>query len=218
MKLVRDARFLNSVTDVINYSRPLEPVLMIMTQVNGKFFSVSDLCCAYHQVPLSPETQKLTSFFFGGRQYTYPRGFYGLCVFPKFFSRLMTIHFEPLIKKNQAETYIHGTILQSQTKGEMFSIIHEYHDLLRRVGLETALEKTFLFLKNMNFLVHVISFEGIQPIAKRFKDLKNPKSADWKRDVMKVLEYLGLYNCIVENLHVDSKPFYDLNRDSTWFH
>ena len=67
VKLVIDARYLNSVTDLTNYSWPLEPVQMIMTRVNGKIFSVSDLSCAYHQVPLSPETQKLTSFIIGGR-------------------------------------------------------------------------------------------------------------------------------------------------------
>ena len=84
VKLVIDARFLNSVTDLTNYSWPLEPVQMIMTRVNGKFFSVNDLSCAYHQVPLSPETQKLTSFIIGGRQYTHTRGFYGLCGLPNF--------------------------------------------------------------------------------------------------------------------------------------
>ena len=51
VKLVNDARHLNPVTDFTNYSRPLEPVQMIMTRVNGKIFSVSDLSCAYHQLP-----------------------------------------------------------------------------------------------------------------------------------------------------------------------
>ena len=66
VKIVIDARYLNSVTDLTNYSWPLELVQIIMTRVNGKAFSVSDLSCAYHQVPLSPETQKLTSFIIGG--------------------------------------------------------------------------------------------------------------------------------------------------------
>ena len=70
VKLVIDAGYLNSVTDLTNYW-PFEPVQMIMTKVNGKVFSVSDISCAYHQVPLSPETQKLTSFIIGGKQYTY---------------------------------------------------------------------------------------------------------------------------------------------------
>ena len=124
VKLVLDARYLNSVTNLTNYSWPLEPVQMTMTRVKGKTFSVSDLSCAYHQVPLSPETRKFTSFVIGGRQYTYTRGFYGLCGLPNFFSRLMTIHFDPLIKK-QAITYIDDTIKQSQIKNEMFTIINE---------------------------------------------------------------------------------------------
>ena len=75
VKLVIDARYLISVTDLTNYCWPLEPFQMIMTRVNGKFFAVSDLSCANHQVPLSFETQKLTSFTIGGQQDTFIRGF-----------------------------------------------------------------------------------------------------------------------------------------------
>ena len=130
----------------------------------------------------------------------------------------MTIQFEPLIEKKQAITYIDDTIMQSQNKGEKFSIIHEYHNLLRKAGLKTAPEKTFFFLKKVKFLGHVISSEGIQPVARRVKDLKILKSPECKRDVMKVLECLGFYSCYIKNFHVDSKPFYDLIRVSTSFH
>ena len=67
VKLVIDARYLSSVTDLSNYSWSLEPVQMTMTTVNGKIFPVSGLSCAYHHVPLSPQTQKLTSFIIGGK-------------------------------------------------------------------------------------------------------------------------------------------------------
>ena len=123
VKLVIDARYLNSVTDLTKNCWPLEPAQMIMTRVNGKVFSVSDLSCAYHQVPLSPETQKLTSFKDGEKQYAYTRGLYGLCRLPNFFSQLMTIHFDPLIKKQQDITYIDDTKKQSQSKSEMYTVI-----------------------------------------------------------------------------------------------
>ena len=108
--------------------------------------------------------------------------------------------------------------MQSQNKGEMFSIIHDYHNLLRKTGLKAAPEKTFFFLKKVKFLGHVFSSEGIQAITKRVKDLKNPKSPESKRDDMKVLGCLGFHSWYIKNLHVDSKPFYDLTRDSTSFH
>ena len=218
VKLVIDARYLNSVADLTNYSWPLEPVDMIMTRVNGEFFSVSDLSCAYHQVPLSFETQKLTSFIIGGRQYTFTQGFYGLFGLPNFFSRLRTFHFDPLIKKKHAITYIDDIIMQSQTRGEMFTIINEYHTLLRKAGLKCAPDKTFFFLKKVKFSGHVISPDGNQPIAKRVDALRNLKSPQSKRDLMKVLGCLGFYSCYIRKLHVDSQPFYDLIKDSTPFH
>ena len=111
VKLVIDASHLDSVTDLRNFCWPLEPVQMVMTRVNGNIFSINALSSACHQVPLSPDTQKLTGFLIGGKQYNYTRGFYGLCGLPNFFSRLMTIHFDPLTKKKQAITYIDDTVM-----------------------------------------------------------------------------------------------------------
>ena len=190
---------------------------MIMTRINGKYFTASDLSCAYHQVPLSPETQKLTSFVIGGKQYTYQVGFYGLCGLPQWFSRMMAINFEPLIKRKKAITYLDDSLLQSHTKAEMFTIIPEYHQLLRKGGLKAAPDKTHFFLRKVKFLGHVISEQGIQPVAKRVKDLQNLKSPESKRDVMKVLGCLGFYSCYIKNLHVDSQPFYELIKDTTPF-
>ena len=130
----------------------------------------------------------------------------------------MTIHLDPLIRKKQAITYIDDTIMQSQTRGEMFTIINEYHTLLRKAGLKAAPDKTFFFLKTVNFLGHVISPDGTQPRAKRVDALRILKSPQSKRDVMKVLGCLGFYCCYIKKLHVDSQPFYDLFKDSTPFH
>ena len=45
--------------------------------------------------------------------------------------------------------------------------------------------------------------------------LRNLKSPQSKRDVMKVLGCLGFYSCYIKNLHVNSQPFHDLFKDST---
>ena len=107
----------------------------------------------------------------------------------------MTTHFEPLIKKKQALTYKGDTTLQSQNKGENLSLIHEYHNLLRKTGLKAAPEKTFFFLRKLKNFGHVVSSEGIQPIANWVKDLKNLKSPESKRDVLRALGCLGFYSC-----------------------
>ena len=117
-KLVIDARYLNSVTDLTSYSCLSEPVKIIKTRVNGNIFSLCDLSCAYHQLPSNLETIKLTSFSLGGKKYTCTRGFHGLCGLSNFSSRLMTIHFDPLIKKKQAMTQNDDKTMQSQNKNE----------------------------------------------------------------------------------------------------
>ena len=91
--------------------------------------------------------------------------------------------------------------MQSQTRGEMFTNNIEYHTLLRKVGLKAALDKTFFPLKKVKFLGHVISPDGIQPIAKRVDALTNVKSPQSKRHVMKILGSLGFYSCYIRNLH-----------------
>ena len=111
VKLVIDAGYLNSVTDLTNYSWPLELVQMTMTTVNGKVFSVSELSRSYHRVPLGPETQKSTSLVIGGKQYTYTRRFYGFCGLPNFLNQPMKVYFNPLIKERPVVTYIDDTIM-----------------------------------------------------------------------------------------------------------
>ena len=85
--------------------------------------------------------------------------------------------------------------MQSQNKNEMFTVINEYHTFLWKAELKVAPDGTFFFLKKVKFLGNVISPEGIQPIAKRAKDLNILKSPESKRDVNKVLGCLGFYSC-----------------------
>ena len=107
----------------------------------------------------------------------------------------MTVHFDPSIKKKQAITYIDDTIRQSQDKNRMFFFLIEYHILLRIAGPKVAPDKSFIFLKKVKFLGHVISLDGIQLIARRVKDLSNLKSTECKRDVMKGLGCLKYFSC-----------------------
>ena len=124
VKLVVNATYIISSTSLTKYSWALEPVQMIMTCNNGKNFTASDLSCANLNVPSSPETQKLTSFGIGGRQNNYQVMFYRPCGPPQRLSRIIAIIFETLLKKKIAITFLDDSLLQSETKTEMFTINH----------------------------------------------------------------------------------------------
>ena len=191
VKLVIDARNLNTVTDLTNYSWPLETVQMIMTRVNGKFFSVSDLSCAYHQVPLTLETKKLTELHHRlTTKYLHLR--IQRSAWPtQPLQSLNDDSFRPTNQKKRVITYINDAIMQSKTRGKIFTIINEYHTLLWKAGLKAAPDRTFFCLKKLKFFGRVISPDEIQPIAKLVDALRNLKSPHRKRDVMKVLGCLG---------------------------
>ena len=140
--MVLVARYLNSITDTSNCSWPLKPLQFLMTRINGSYFTSSDLSCAYHQVPLTDESQKLTSFIVGGRQYTYQVGFNGLKPLPKFISKLMRYAFGTLIKE-KAITYIDDTLLQSRNKKEIFDTFRENYSLFWKANLKAAPDKIF---------------------------------------------------------------------------
>jgi hypothetical protein len=217
LKLVLDARYLNSQTDLTQYSWPLEPVNVLITKIRGKYFTISDMSCAYHQVPLTPETMKLVSFVIGDHQWMFLKGFYGLCGLPNYFSRIMVIIFAPMIKAKEAMTYIDDLLIQAFEKEHMFNLIKKVHTLLRKANLKAAPDKTFFFLRNVKFLGHMISERGISPVNKRVTDLKALKSPENKLDIMKVLGCLNFYSRYVRNMGVIAKPLYDLSKNEGKF-
>ena len=98
-KLIIDAQYLNYIIDLANYPWPLEPIQMLLTRLAGLCYT-SDLASACNQVPLSEDMGKLTCFVFGGKQYLFERGFFGLRGLPIFCSRLMRIYFAEMISKS----------------------------------------------------------------------------------------------------------------------
>ena len=196
-KLVIDARYLNSITDLSNHSWPLQPVKTLLTGLDRVYYTTSDLASAYNQAPLSEDTNKLTNFVVGGKQYLFQRGFHGLCGLPNFFSRIMTIHFAEMMAKKQPITYIDDVILQAKTKKDMWENLESYFQFLRSSGLKAASNKTKLYLRKIQFLGHIVSDKGSQPVAKKVQDLKYLKSPENKRDVMRILGSLDFYSTFI---------------------
>ena len=164
---------------------------------------------------LSQDTNKLTGFAVGGKQYMFQRGFYGLCGLPNFFTRIITIHFAKMIAKKQAIIYL-DVILQAKTKNNIWKNLESCFQCLRSSGLRAAANKTKL-LRKSQFLGLIASDKRIQPVAKKVQDLKNLKSPENKRVVMRVLGSIGFHSTFIKNLHVDSNSFYELFRDDVRF-
>ena len=86
LKIVLDARYLNSLIDEPKCNWPIEPIQVILTQLNGKYFTTADMNSAYNQMSLDEQSRRLTQFVIGNQQYEFNRLFYGISVGPAAFT------------------------------------------------------------------------------------------------------------------------------------
>ena len=100
----------------------------------------------------------------------------------------------------------------------MFENIPRDHSLVRTAGLKVSPEKTFFFLQKVTFHGHNVSNKGIQPFAERAHILKNLKTPENKRDVMRVIGSFGWCSHYIKNLQVNCKPLYEPTHENFPFH
>ena len=146
LKIVLDARYLNSLIDESKCNWPIEPIQVILTNINGKYFTTADMNSAYNQMPLDEQSRRLTQFDIGNQQYEINRLLYGISIGPAAFPAFMIKIFRPLILKKNAITYIDDVFMQSQTKEEMFTVLEHYHKILQNENLKAAPDKSHFFL------------------------------------------------------------------------
>ena len=68
LKTVLDARYLNSLIDKSKCNWPNEPIQVILTKINGRYFTTADMNSAYNQMPLDEQSRSLTQFVIGNQQ------------------------------------------------------------------------------------------------------------------------------------------------------
>ena len=156
MKVVPDARHLNSNTNQEFESWPIEPLDPQLARANKKYKSTIDLMYAYAHTPLDEEKFKLTGLSSGDKLYTFIRGFYGLKGLPNFFTKQMSTFFRTLIDKLSALVNNDAILLLADEKQEMFELIKELHKIATKENLKLAPEKSFYMLLKVKFLEHEI--------------------------------------------------------------
>ena len=125
LKIVLDARYINSLIDESKCNWPIEPIQVILTKINGKYFTAADMNSAFNQMPLDDQSIRLRQFVIGNQQYEFNRLFYGISIGPAAFSAFMSKIFGPLILNKIAITYLDDVFMQSQTRDEMFLVLEK---------------------------------------------------------------------------------------------
>src|SRR5205085_1892772 len=160
-RLCIDYRQLNSITTIDSY--PLPRIQETLDAFYGaKWFTTLDLASGYWQILIAMMDIQKTGFITQRGFYEFVRMPFGLTNAPATFQRLMDKILETEIGKF-VQVYLDDIIIYSETWEEHLEHIKQVFQRLEDAGLKMGKEKCFFALKELEFLGHRISREGIKP-------------------------------------------------------
>ncbi len=154
----------------------------------AKLFSTLDLQSGYWQIEVSEADRPKTAFVSSkGALYEYISMPFGLCGAPYTFQRCM----ELVMKGLQWKTlliYLDDLILYSSSFGEHIERLEEVLQRLGDAGLKLKPSKCDLFKKEVLFLGHVVSQDGVKPDPKKIEAVQ-----EWPipKNITGVRSFLG---------------------------
>ena len=122
----------------------------------------------------------------------------------------MSSFFKTLIDQSFTFVYIEDILLLSNSKEHMFQLIEQLHFIGKKRNLKLAPEKSIFMLLKVKFLGHEIGYNTIKPIHSKAAAIHNIPSRTGKVALMSFIVALNFYTKVVEKLHVNLKPFFDL--------
>jgi hypothetical protein len=171
LRMCVDYRPLNEVTIKNKYPLPLIDILF--DQLAGaKVFSKIDLRSGYHQIKIQPEDIPKTAFTTRYGLYEYLVMSFGLTNAPAHFMYLMNSVFMPELDKFVV-VFIYDILVYSKSEEEHAEHLRIVLTRLRDHQLYAKFSKCEFWLKEVQFLGHVLSAEGVVVDPSKVKDILN---------------------------------------------
>ncbi len=208
-----DYRSLNAVTTKDSY--PLPRIDDTLDSLAGAcWFSTLDLKSGYHQVEMAEEDKPKTAF-------TYGQGLWQFRVMSfvnaqATFERLMERVLDGLLWKS-ALVYLDDVLVYGSTFEKALERLETVLDRFRTVNLKLSPKKCCLFQKEVPFLGHVVSGDGVRTDPGKVEAI-----SEWPRpqNVREVRGFLGLcayYRCFVKGFSQSAAPLHHLTRKGARF-
>ena len=178
-----------------------------MPKLQGyKVFSTLDLWSGYYHIGLSDSAKPKTAFVVSGMgKFKFNRVPFGLAQAPAYFQRLIN---EVLTDCNFAMGYL----IFSKTEEEHLQHLEEIFECLRKAGLELKLQKCSFFKKHIQYLGHLISDEGIQPLPEKLESIAKMQVPQNAKQLKQFLGLVGYYRKFVPGFSDIARPLTQLTQ------
>ena len=208
LRLCVDYRLLNSKTRKDAF--PLPRIEESLDALSGaRWFSTLDLASGYNQVPVSERDRPKTAFCTPFGLFEFNRMPFGLCNAPSTFQRLM----QRMFGDQQSQSvllYLDDIVVYSSSVEQHLQRLEMVLGRLRVEGLKAKLEKCAFFQREVGYLGHVISSQGVSTDPKKIEAVAN-----WPRprNVAELRSFLGFtsyYRRFVEGFAKLAGPLHRL--------
>ena len=210
-----DYRRLNAVTRKDAYPLPrIDDTLE--TLAGSHWFTTSDLLSGYWQVEMAKEDREKTAFCTQEGLFEFKVMPFGLCNAPATFQRLMDLILAG-VQWSTCLVYIDDIVIPGRTSEEHMGNLRVVLQKLREAGLRLKLSKCSFFQRQVGYLGHIVSREGVAT-----DPAKTEKVAAWPcpTSVTEVQQFLGLasyYRRFIRNFAEIAKPLHRLTEKAQGF-
>lgn len=178
---------------------PLPNINEILDSLSGAmYFSHCDLSQSYYQCKLNEQSRKFTAFTTDKGQFQMRRLPMGLKISPSAFSRMMTVAMSGL-NYDKCLIYLDDLIIFGRNLDEHNRNLISIFSRLRNVNLKLNPSKCEFLKKQILYLGHIISSEGLSPDPEKVAVIKNyprPSSSD---EVKRFVAFANYYRKFIPN-------------------
>ena len=207
-RVVIDYRKLNDIT--IGDSYPLPNITDILDKLGHSiYFSTLDLASGFHQIELNPDDIAKTAFNTPYGHYEFLRMPFGLKNAPATFQRAM----DSVLYGLQGErcfVYLDDIVVFASSLQEHEQKLTEVFNRLRKHGLKVQPDKCEFLRKEVAYLGHIISNEGVKPNPDKVQAVQSFPVPKTCKDIKSFLGLAGYYRRFIPNFSKITKPLTSL--------
>ena len=204
-----DFRRLNARTKKDSFPLPHMQETM-ESMVGARFFSSMDLKSGFWQVRMSEKSRQYTAFTVGSLGvYEFLRMLYGLCNAPATFQRLMQNCLGEL-NLTYALVYLDDVIVYSKTEEEHLRRLQAVFERFHEHGLKLKPSKCRFLRKQITFLGHEVSSDGMMPGNLNLKGIAEMAPPANYTEVRRFLGMTGFFRRFIKNYVRIAKPLNDI--------
>lgn len=214
-RMVIDFRALNEKT--IGDAYPLPNITEILDQLgSAKYFSVFDLASGFHQIPMHESDAQKTAFTTPYGHYHFKRMPFGLKNAPATFQRLMDQVLSGL-QGIELFVYLDDIVLYASSLSEHELKFNKLADRLRKANLKLQPDKCEFLRKEVTYLGHIISTNGVRPDPQKITAVENFPRPKNPKAIKQFLGLAGYYRRFLPGFSKTARPLTELLKKDAEF-